>query len=1043
MLRQAPHDVHTVTYARLLSGLQAHADSVYAPLDKVPIPYDVLYNRACQQANLLRFNAQAPDTSTVGHFRQSLYELHTSSYNTTRLPCQADVRAYARQSSDRDTALIGMLHYGFGYLDSTAVTDNLVYYDTNSPALLHDTPGRSRSPYLSREATVMAALLDTARFGVLRYRLDTRLCYTNLGRVLSSVSVDFADGNGSQTLLPNQTRTITYSSIGMKVLRYTIYFTDGSQRTTHSSLYVNSVGAYVKDGVFTKNIRPAEPSCFSQNITADITYFRNRRAGVGEVEYYYKYNANPPQLCPQAQQNVTKPVVLIDGFDHDDERKAGNIYADKLVYKDVSGVVEQNFARELRIQGYDVVILNFPTLIVSYINAGFFQVPVYYKGGSAFMEANAYVLVKLIQQLNTQLTAAGSSEQLVIVGPSMGGQIAKYALAYMETNNLVHNTRLYVSLDSPHNGANTPIGDQLFLKYFAKDIGITAAKDGLEQVDSPASRELSLQHVSQLQDNTAPFQADPERGRFLANLANVGTWPQQLRRVAVVNGSLTAQRQVKTFGSGPLSDGEQAFYLRGKAAGIGVASARVYFSIGYGNGFGRLLMEGHYPLGQGRNYDAVRWPSRLLWLRAAPGGWFGVNEEIAEKVRDRSGITLKTIYSLQKNACFISMHSALGYQPTGGGPDDYCQPLAATNLVCDGTIPFDAYYGPRGANEEHIQLTAGNVNFLRGEITRVTERPSFLLAPTDLCTNNAASATFSVQAPCTLAGRPQPAITYTWTVDPGATFANRTTTSTGAVQTVHGDANFEGEVYVSVVATRLGYMPSIPKVWPLLIAFAELSSDYLPPNGGTYNFQACRNESLQFIVGGTAFNRSSIRWFAGSPGQEVQLVNTPQNTYDGRELVWMRMNGPLGTNWTQFSVYPMAIDLCDGVFKRAILRGTPTPANGSVPPPITITIVNPPFCNVNRSAPAPGQAQTEALTSFPNPANGFLTVQLASNPADAGFTTVEARLYNGQGQVVSQLRGPAGGSLNLPTAALPSGLYHVVVRTGNGKILRQHVEIKH
>ena len=53
-----------------VSGLQAHNDSIYAPLDKSPIPYGVLYNRASQQADLLRFNAQAPDTSSARHFRR-------------------------------------------------------------------------------------------------------------------------------------------------------------------------------------------------------------------------------------------------------------------------------------------------------------------------------------------------------------------------------------------------------------------------------------------------------------------------------------------------------------------------------------------------------------------------------------------------------------------------------------------------------------------------------------------------------------------------------------------------------------------------------------------------------------------------------------------------------------------------------------------------------------------------------------------------------------------------------------------------------------
>lgn len=83
-----------------ISGLQAHADSIYAPLDKTQVPYGVLYNRACQLAELLRFTAQAPDTSSARHFRQALYELHTTAYNTALLPCQADVRDYARQSSD-------------------------------------------------------------------------------------------------------------------------------------------------------------------------------------------------------------------------------------------------------------------------------------------------------------------------------------------------------------------------------------------------------------------------------------------------------------------------------------------------------------------------------------------------------------------------------------------------------------------------------------------------------------------------------------------------------------------------------------------------------------------------------------------------------------------------------------------------------------------------------------------------------------------------------------------------------------------------------
>ena len=83
------------------------------------------------------------------------------------------------------------------------------------------------------------------------------------------------------------------------------------------------------------------------------------------------------------------------------------------------------------------------------------------------MERNGLALVTLIEELNRQLQAAGSTEKIVVIGPSMGGQIARYALSLQHgSNGLAHNTRLYLSLDSPHNGVNIPIGLQ---RYFGKN----------------------------------------------------------------------------------------------------------------------------------------------------------------------------------------------------------------------------------------------------------------------------------------------------------------------------------------------------------------------------------------------------------------------------------------------------------------------------------------------------------------------------------------------------------------------------------------------
>ena len=45
----------------------------------------------------------------------------------------------------------------------------------------------------------------------------------------------------------------------------------------------------------------------------------------------------------------------------------------------------------------------------------------------------------------------------------MGGLISRYALGYMWRKNIDHDTRLYISFDAHHVGANVPIGFSICL----------------------------------------------------------------------------------------------------------------------------------------------------------------------------------------------------------------------------------------------------------------------------------------------------------------------------------------------------------------------------------------------------------------------------------------------------------------------------------------------------------------------------------------------------------------------------------------------------
>ena len=49
-----------------------------------------------------------------------------------------------------------------------------------------------------------------------------------------------------------------------------------------------------------------------------------------------------------------------------------------------------------------------------------------------------------------------NSSPTLLVGHSMGGLVARYALKTMENKSEKHNVGTYVSYDSPHLGANVP-----------------------------------------------------------------------------------------------------------------------------------------------------------------------------------------------------------------------------------------------------------------------------------------------------------------------------------------------------------------------------------------------------------------------------------------------------------------------------------------------------------------------------------------------------------------------------------------------------------
>jgi hypothetical protein len=271
---------------------------------------------------------------------------------------------------------------------------------------------------------------------------------------------------------------------------------------------------------------------------------------------------------------------------------------------------------------------------------------------------------------------------MAVVGASMGGLIARYALAYMEQEGFEHGTRLYLSFDSPHRGANIPLGIQYWMEFFAEDSAEAAFLR--DRLNSPAARQLLVYHFTVPPGSAG--ENDPLMDAFSADLAAVGDYPSIPRKVAVANGS--------GYGAGQgFSPGEQLILYEYSSLLVDIVGNVWAVPDGSSGMVFDGLMDIIWPL---PDRDMRVTVSGTKPYDSAPGGTRASMVQM-----DTTEAPYGDIVALHDDHCFIPTVSALDLDT-----DDLFYDIAGDPSIMDIT-PFDAIYYP-ALNEEHVTITPEN-----------------------------------------------------------------------------------------------------------------------------------------------------------------------------------------------------------------------------------------------------------------------------------------------------------------------------------------------
>jgi len=754
-----------------MSSFKAEADVVLKGINQYPVTTGILYNRVFPVSGLGQHTENIPDKWNAGGFAQAVHELEEAMLIKPSNPVAKSLATEYRKASLSGDMHILSFNTTVEELDTIKIKDSTIFVG-NRTINFDPKPGSS-SPFiktgLSAAAIMNYEALATGKQYRFFYPKNIPLGFESKNPI--SARIRFGQGQW-ENLQPNTPLLKTFGSKGELSTRIEIVWEGGETTTFDNQLEITSTDPCSNSDAF---LRPDEcpdwysnpkyaPSWPSNAIQASIGF--NGINGKGEV-YHYMHNGNTSNSQSPVYKN---PIIFVDGIDFGDKRKGQVIYGKYLSYlPEIGAPSSVNLGSNLRNDGKDILILNFPDgTIQENVAAGKANQGI--DGGSDYIERNAMVLVKLIQQVNQNLQPGSS--KITIIGPSMGGLIAKYALAYMEKNAAStgnHNCGLFISQDSPHMGANIPIGLQQLLKNLA-GINIQDAEIFWDNLNTPAACELLIDHENRSELNVAHEIRNSYLQNTISNsLPGSFGWPihPELRKVALSNGNLNGIGVMgKLNPNVPISGGAEMvnFRLSVRKTGTMVVAMAVF-----GGGFllpPALLLKSLNLTWKGYYAPQANATSKTLEVKlgltalnedidifsntkehkafdsgvsldGAPGGVSNSTQQLTDvlyKGLNVAGDWVRLdVFHGDKFHSFIPVKSALAFHWNTNGIQNLGENLSNRNLVCTGEIPFDAFYSSP-YNDAHIHLTEAAVKFLQSQFNYTpppggTSYPATIVGP--------------------------------------------------------------------------------------------------------------------------------------------------------------------------------------------------------------------------------------------------------------------------------------------------------------------------
>ncbi len=373
----------------------------------------------------------------------------------------------------------------YNRIDETALEDGrLIIKD----AQLWET-GRYGSPYVKKDLFAIG-LPRTEYHREVSFTFSKDNYISNRKDMPTQLAVRFTRESGYRDIVWGQPVSYNFTSYGEKEISIRATYSDGKTLESHSRIRIVPV-LPVKSAPKADVTIPIDPTSEHSGGRVQIKYAQFNKKG-----------------------KLIKPLIIADESDI-----SKIILEDKEIDLNYLFDNEMKDAMETINKLYDIVYID--------NNDGFDDIL-----------RNAKLFEEAIQKINTLRDVV--YDKSYVIGLGMGGLVARYALRDMENKGWEHNVQKYISINTPHKGANIPVGIQALLQYiqhrkFARK-KLSNYMDNINKVtslfDKKAIKQMLVYTINR------DYQYLHDHDEFMQKYEAMGM-PQHCENIAISNSGLS------------------------------------------------------------------------------------------------------------------------------------------------------------------------------------------------------------------------------------------------------------------------------------------------------------------------------------------------------------------------------------------------------------------------------------------------------------------------------------------------------------------------